>query len=133
MHSERRRLGADLSKLDVPTAPGVYAWYRDGVAIYSGRAIGKMGLQGRTWGNHLKTGADFLAHRFAGTCASTSAFAPTSTTTIRPTLMTDADVPPVNAWIRECWLAWIVFPVDAEAVDFEKALHAEWLPPLSKR
>lgn len=133
MHGQRRRRAADLLKLDVPTAPGVYAWYRDGEAIYSGRAIGKAGLQGRIWGNHLKTGADLSRSSFRRNVCERLGIAPTSRTMIRPTVMTPADVAPVNAWIRECWLAWIAFDVDAEAADFEKALHAEWVPPLSKR
>ena len=33
--------------------------------------------------------------------------APTSMTTVRPTLMIAADIEPVNRWIRECEMAWI--------------------------
>jgi hypothetical protein len=42
--------------------------------------------------------------------------------------MTPEDVTPVNAWIRDCQVAWIVFASDAEAADFERMLHAEWMP-----
>jgi hypothetical protein len=39
----------------------------------------------------------------------------------------------VNAWIRECEIAWVDFTSVAEAESFEKRLHAEWLPLLNKR
>lgn len=133
MNSERRRTVRGLAKVDFPTVPGVYAWYRDGEPVYSGRAIGEAGVQGRIWGNHLKTGADLSRSSFRRNVCEHLGIAPTSKTRIRPTVMTPADVSPVNSWIRECSLAWIEFGLKTEAAEFEKALHAEWLPPLSRR
>ena len=59
--------------------------------------------------------------------------APTNKTTVRPTVMTPADIEPVNRWIRECEVAWIESQSASEAEALKKALHAEWMPPLSRR
>ena len=58
MNSQPRRAADELSSRDIPTTPGVYAWYRDGEPVYSGRAVGKTGLHERVWRNHLKTSND---------------------------------------------------------------------------
>lgn len=133
MNAQPRRVAADLAKDEVPTSPGVYAWYHTAEPVYSGRAIGKDGLQGRIWANHLKTGNDLSRSSFRRNVCEYLGIAPTSTTRLRPTVMTPEDVARVNAWIRECHVAWIEFAADTEASGFEIALHAEWMPPLSKR
>lgn len=133
MNDQPRRVAASLKGKDIPRQPGVYAWYRDGQAVYSGRALGADGLHGRVWRYHLKTGADLSRSSFRRNVCEDLGIAPTSTTTIRPTRMTAADIEPVNRWIRECEVAWIECKSSAEAKALEKALHAEWLPPLSRR
>lgn len=131
--AQPRRLAAQLSGRDVPSAPGVYAWYRDGEPVYSGRTLGKTGLRGRVWDTHLKTGTDLSRSSFRRNVCAHLGVAPTSKTTVRPTLMTEADVEPVNRWIRACEVAWIQCDSETEARAFERMLHAEWMPPLSRR
>lgn len=46
---------AELSAADVPTEPGVYAWYRCGRLFYVGES--RRGLRSRLWGNHLRGNA----------------------------------------------------------------------------
>lgn len=133
MNIQPRHAAGQLSRRDVPTAPGVYAWYRDGKPIYSGRAIGKRGLQERIWGNHLKTGHDLSRSSFRRNVCEHLGIAPTSKTTIRPTVMTAADVEPLNRWIGGCEVAWIECDSPSEAETLERRLHAEWMPPLSRR
>lgn len=133
MNSEPRRAAEKLAGQDIPTSPGVYAWYREGEPVYSGRAIGKTGLHERLWGNHLKKGNDLSRSSFRRNVCEFLGIAPTSTTTVRPTLMTTAEVEPVNQWIRECEVAWIECDSAPEAEALEKGLHAEWMPPLSRR
>ena len=133
MHVQPRRAAASLTGKDIPTRPGVYAWYREGEPVYSGRAIGADGLHGRIWKNHLKTGDDLSRSSFRRNVCEHLGIAPTSKTTVRPTLMTAADIEPVNRWIRECEVAWIECQSAAGAEALEKALHAEWMPPLSRR
>lgn len=133
MDGQPRRRATELERQDVPEVPGVYAWYRDGEAVYSGRAVGADGLRGRIWRYHLKTGNDLSRSSFRRNVCEYLGIAPTSRTTLRPTVMTEEDVAPVNAWIHECDVAWIECQTDEEAVRLEKALHREWLPPLSRR
>ncbi len=38
MHARPRRSVRELTKTHIPEDPGVYVWYRDGVAIYVGKA-----------------------------------------------------------------------------------------------
>jgi hypothetical protein len=38
MNAQPRRHAAELRKHELPDEPGVYAWYRDGDAIYVGKA-----------------------------------------------------------------------------------------------
>ena len=47
MNGQPRRAADQLVRADVPTSPGVYAWYREGKPVYSGRAIGAGGLRAR--------------------------------------------------------------------------------------
>jgi len=133
MNNQPRRAAASLTRNGIPTRAGVYAWYRDSEPVYSGRALGRDGLQGRIWKNHLKTSKDLSRSSFRRNVCEHLGIAPTSRTTVRPTLMTAADIEPVNRWIRECEVAWIECQSADEAEDLEKALHAEWMPPLSRR
>lgn len=133
MNAQPRVPAESLTGKDIPKRPGVYAWYRDGEPIYSGRALGADGLHGRVWKNHLKAGADLSRSSFRRNVCEHLGVAPTSTTTVRPTLLTAADVEPVNRWIRECEVAWIECESAADAEALERELHAEWLPPLSRR
>ncbi len=124
---------ADLTASVVPEKPGVYAWFRDGEPVYSGVAAGSGGLRGRVWRFHLKTGPDLSHSSFRRNVCEHLGIAPTSRTRIRPTVMTAEEVEPVNAWIRSCEVAWLVCESSEKAKQFERALHAEWLAPLSKR
>jgi len=133
MNAQPRRAAASLTGKDIPTRPGVYAWYREAEPVYSGRALGGDGLHGRIWKNHLKTGNDLSRSSFRRNVCEHLGIAPTSKTTVRPTLMTAADVELVNRWIRGCHVAWIECQSAAEAEALERELHAEWMPPLSRK
>ncbi len=133
MNSRPRRRADQLTTRDIPSGPGVYSWYRDGHPIYSGRATGASGLQDRIWRNHLKTGNDLSRSSFRRNVCDFLGIAPTSKTTVRPTLMTAADVEPVNRWIRGCEIAWIECRSVSDAKALERDLHREWMPPLSRR
>lgn len=133
MHAEPRRAARELTGPDVPTGAGVYAWYRDGAAIYVGKATGADGVRGRVWKNHLQTGNDLSRSSFRRNVCELLGIAPTSRTTIRPTVMTTAEVARVNEWIRSCEVAWQLCASKAEAEDLEDRLKREWKPPLIKR
>jgi len=133
MNGQPRSAADQLARADLPTSPGVYAWYREGKPVYSGRAIGAGGLRDRVWTNHLRTGNDLSRSSFRRNVCAHLGIAPTARTTIRPTVMTAVEVAPVNRWVRGCEVAWIVCETSSEAERLEKALHLEWMPPLSRR
>ena len=133
MNKQPRHAARSLRKGDVPTSPGVYAWYHNGEPVYSGRAAGAGGLRERIWDNHLKTGTDLSRSSFRRNACEHLGIAPTSRTTMRPTVMTANEVEPVNKWIRQCEVAWIECRSASQAKNLERALHEEWLPPLSRR
>ena len=131
-HRPRLKAGG-LSSGDVPTAPGVYVWYRDGKAIYAGRAVGTRGIRGRVWSNHLDRGNDLSRSSFRRNVCEHLGIASTVKTRIRPTAMAAAELEPVNQWVRECDVAWIECGSPSEATSLERLLLAEWMPPLSRR
>lgn len=133
MNQQPRLCVKDISKRDVPTLPGVYAWYRGGQPVYAGRAAGVAGLRARIWANHLRTGNDLSRSSFRRNVCEYLGIAPTSTTTIRPTVMGVVEVDRINRWVRDCHIAWITCGSPAQAAALEKELLAEWLPPLSRR
>jgi hypothetical protein len=133
MSAQPRHAAASLTAKDIPRRPGVYAWYHEGQPVYSGRALGRDGLYGRIWKNHLETSNDLSRSSFRRNVCEQLGIAATTKTTVRPTLMTPADIAPVNRWIRECEVAWIECRAADEVEALEKALHAEWMPPLSRR
>ena len=128
-----RHAAARLSERDVPAAPGVYAWYRDSAPVYSGRATGRKGLRTRIWHEQLKTGSDLSYSSFRRDVCAFLGVAPTIRTKVRPTVMTAVEVEVVNQWILGCEVAWIECISPAEAERLEQLLHAEWMPPLSRR
>lgn len=133
MQARTRRAARGLTGQDVPTGPGVYAWYRDGAPVYVGKATGADGVRGRVWKNHLQTGNDLSRSSFRRNVCEHLGIAPTSRTTIRPTVMTTDEVARFNDWIRGCEVAWQVCASKAEAAHLEDRLKREWKPPLTKR
>lgn len=81
----------------------------------------------------MRTGTDLSRSAFRRNVCEHLGIAPTSKTTVRPTQMTAKEIAPVNRWIRGCEVAWIECETATEAEVLEKALHAEWLPRLSRR
>jgi hypothetical protein len=133
MNARPRRLGSSLTSADVPKAVGVYAWYRDGQPVYSGRAVGANGLYGRVWKDHLAEGPDLSRSSFRRNVCEHLGIANTTVSRIRPTRLTPTDVEPVNAWIQECEVAWLEFETADDASRYEASLLGEWMPPLSRR
>ena len=88
--------------------------------------MGRM-MQGNLWQRE-----DLSRSSFRRNVCEHLGIAPTSRTTIRPTVMTAADIEPVTRWISECEVAWIECQSAREAEALDKALHAEWMPRLSR-
>ena len=133
MHRRHRWPAGELSRLDVPRSPGVYAWYRDRRPVYAGRALGASGLRGRVWSTHLATGTDLSRSSFRRNVCEYLGIAATSRTRIRPSVITEWEASLVNDWIRGCEVTWAVCATSDEADQLERDLLSEWMPPLSKR
>lgn len=115
-----------------PTAPGVYAFYRGGAAVYIGRAVTETGLRSRLR-THTATGADLSHSSFRRNVAEHLGIAPTSVTRARPPQLTPDQVEPVNVWISECTVRWVEAATVDQAKQLEDDMKAEWKPPLTKR
>lgn len=91
----------------LPVPPGVYAWLREGEAVYAGKASGRGGLQDRL-GKHLETGLDLSRSSLRRNVADHLLGIPTAASRRRPSQMAAADVDKVNQWILSLDLAWLV-------------------------
>ena len=130
MHRRPRRDLATLVRGDVPTASGVYALYRDGQAVYIGKASS---LKTRFWGNHMSTHPDLTKSALRRNVAEHLAIAPAGEIKARRYHPTEIELGRIAAWIRRCSVAWIECESAAAAADLETAMKAEWMPPLTKR
>lgn len=133
MASQPAHLVADLDVSLLPSAPGVYAFYRDGKPMYVGRAIAAGGLRRRLSTQHLRTGNDLSWSAFRRNVAAHLGVAPTAVTKKRPPQLTDAQVAPVVSWVQECELRWIACTTREQASTLEEQLKAERKPPFTKR
>ena len=131
MDAQPRFRAADLARADVPTDPGVYAWYRRGRAVYVGKADS---LRDRAWKNHMGQSATMGTSAFRRNVAESLGYGSSAdikakrVTHSRPT-----SSPTVRAWIIGCSVTWIVCPSTAAAMTLESRMKAEWMPPLTKR
>ena len=134
INSLPRHVASEVTGQLIPTEPGVYAWYRSGVAVYVGKATGRQGLRQRAWGNHMARGKGAMSgSAFRRNVAELLGFGKPSLIKANPSVLTDAQVDAVNAWIRECEVAWFTTASSGAALALERDLKAELLPPLTKR
>lgn len=131
MHRQPRVSASTITRADIPTSPGVYAWFRDGEPVYVGRAKATGGLRKRLAGNHLKLGPDLSKSAFRRNVCESIGVADTAITRFQP--LTPDQTETVNAWVRGCEIAWIECSTPDEAADLETDLKNEWKPPLTKR
>jgi hypothetical protein len=119
-----------ISQLDLPVAPGVYAFYRDGQPVYVGKATS---LRARVWTNHLRRGASMTNSAFRRNVAAFLGIASPADIKARRYQPSADDAARVWAWVTDCEIAWIESATELEAVLLEEALKAESMPPLTKR
>ena len=124
-----RRPARDVVLREVPAAPGVYTWWRDGDPVYVGEA--KVSLR-RRLRDHLKTSDDLSRSTLRRSAALAELGIPRSESAARPTRVSQANADFVSAWLRGCEVAWVECVSGAEAHALEAALRAESLPPLNR-
>ena len=122
----------NIEAKSVPAEPGVYAWFRSEDPVYAGKASGSGGLRERL-GRHLGVGLDLSRSSLRRNVAEHLLSVPTADSRRRPSIMTSDQVSTINEWIRELEVTWLALPTPADAVELERQLLQEWMPPLSKR
>lgn len=127
MAAPRVRSGA-LRSRDVPAAPGVYAWFRDGACIYIGKATS---LRQRLRA-HRATSRDLSRSTLRASVGASVVGIPRSVARQRPSVMAAEQVDVVNRWLSECEVAWLSCS-SADAADaLERRLRIERMPLLNR-
>src|SRR6188472_4445975 len=96
LHAAARRPARRLTKADVPFEPGVYAWYRNGRAVYVGKADS---LVRRVWANHLGNSRAIHGSAFRRNVAESLGIASAADIYTGRYTLTDAELTAVRAWI----------------------------------
>ena len=129
MHERPRVRLSDETRGAVPTAPGVYAWYREGEAVYIGTAPDLRQRMAR----HGETGRDLSRSAFRRSVVEFLGIARAAVTKRRPPMLTLEQIAPAVQWVSECEVAWIECATADEAKGLERRMKDEWKPPLTKR
>lgn len=129
MHAQPRHSPRTLRSADIPTDPGVYAWYRDGQAIYVGKANS---LRNRLWKNHLGRGRVMTGSAFRRNVAQHLRIAAANDIKTKAYQPTVAEVLAVRGFIEGCEVAWRITDSAPAALALETALKREWRPPLTR-
>lgn len=124
--SELRR-----SRTRIPTARGVYVWFRDGEPVYVGEAKGRAGLRSRL-SAHLATSQDLSRSTLRASVAVQLLGVTRSDARARPCRLDPADIAVVSDWLGQCEVGWFECPTAESARALETRLRAEWLPPLNR-
>lgn len=125
--SRRRRLAGTVQRADVPSQPGVYAWFRGGECVYLGKASD---LRSRL-ASHLASSLDLSRSTLRSWIAVRELGLTREYTRRRPTVMTGEQVAVVNEWINTCELAWTTTGTKEEAAALESRLLRRWRPPIN--
>jgi hypothetical protein len=125
-----KRIPAVVCDADIPTGPGVYAWYRAGKAVYVGKASS---LRSRLWRQHLGQSRSLHNSAFRRNVAESLGFGSANDLYEGRVVLDAAQLAKVREWITGCTLAWLECPSHAEAVTLETALKIEYRPILTKQ
>jgi len=130
MNKQPRREVGRLKSADIPSGPGVYAWYEDGEPIYVGKGED---LQDRIWRRHLRKGRSLKSSALRRNVAEDLGIGSAGDITTGRCRPTAEQVTQVNARIWAFAIAWIRCGSHGDAVNLESRMKEEWMPPLTKR
>lgn len=119
-----------LSRDDIPTSPGVYALYRNQERIYVGKA---KSLRQRAWGNHSGRGVSMTGSALRRNVAAHLQIATASQVKTREYTPSLGDARAVRDWLDDCEIAWLECSSEADAIELERSMKREFIPPLTKQ
>jgi hypothetical protein len=130
MNARPRHQARSLKRSDVPSEPGVYAWYRRGRPVYVGKADS---LIDRAWGSHMGQSRSLGRSAFRRNVAERLGFGDPTSIKAKRERLSDQQLAAVRTWIEGCSLGWIECDSIADAAALETRMKIEHLPPLTKR
>jgi hypothetical protein len=132
MDAQPRHHVASLRRGDIPTAPGVYAFYAagDDKASYVGKASS---LRTRIWLKHLGRGRVMTGSALRRNVAEHLRIATAGAIKAGQYQLDDHELARVRFFIESCHVAWLTTDTPAEALDLETEFKREWLPELTRR
>jgi predicted GIY-YIG superfamily endonuclease len=130
MDRQPRRALKTLTRPDVPVEPGVYALYRHGRSMYVGKANS---LKSRFWGQHMSRNADMTKSALRRNVAAHLGIATAADIKARCYQPSEGELDRVASWIRDCDVAWLECETAKTAVDLERDMKNESMPPLTQR
>lgn len=113
---------------DMPTSPGVYAWFQEGACVYVGKASN---LRSRL-SKHRSNSLDLSRSTLRASVAVVELGVTRQHARTRPTVMTSEQIAVLSAWFERAELSWIECPTPADAANLEDQLRAAWRPPLNR-
>lgn len=122
--------GSEISADDIPPAPGVYTFIRRGEILYVGAANS---LRSRIWGNHMSEGISMGGSAYRRNVTELFGTATAADIKERRYKTTERDAKHVTYWTHQSSIKWRACESREAAVDLERRLKAEWMPPLTKR
>ncbi|CAN5545899.1 hypothetical protein BH10ACT1_BH10ACT1_42980 [soil metagenome] len=123
------RVRADeLSRSTLPSGPGAYVWFRQGIPIHLGRAVGKRGLRARIGGDALQGDADLSRSPFRAAVADHLGFGLDDEGGLAH--LDPKEVARLDAWIAGCRVAWLRAATPAQATHLEATLRTDHDPAL---
>jgi hypothetical protein len=129
MHARERRPVLSVTLAGIPDEAGVYALYRDGAAVYVGKA---KSLRSRLWNCHLRRGPSMTNSAMRRNVAQFLGIASAADIKARHYRPTLEDAQRVSDWIRDGELAWVECESEAAALALEDELKREWKPALTR-
>jgi hypothetical protein len=115
MNAQPRRPAASLPTQDIPTNPGVYAWYRNGKAVYVGKATSLKDRLGR----HLGRGPVMTSSAFRRNVAEELGIATANDINTGVHVPTSSEVAAMRGFVDECDVTWLTTKTVAAAVALE--------------
>lgn len=117
-----------LARGDIPTVPGVYAWFKHGSCVYVGKATDLRSRLSR----HRSTSLDLSRSTLRASVAVAEVGVTRHHARSRPSVMTPEEIAVVTAWFNSAEVAWVECRTPAEASALEDRLRSGWLPPLNR-